>query len=236
MSTQYSPKIITDGLVFTIDAANTKSYTSGSTIVSSLINNYTGSFTNGTSYTSSNGGVFTFDGINDYITISNPQQLNPDVGSFSLEVWCKTNQQTIGNVALEARGTSLWGILLALDYPYGSKKITLFVNPNDQASQKTYSSTTAPAVTGSWQHIVTTLNRTTNTIFFYYNGIQTGNSATLSFTGSVDPGSSYRYWVGGDLGGNPMNGNIAISRQYNRALSSQEVLQNYNATKTRFGL
>lgn len=233
----HSPKIVTDGLVLALDAANPRSYISGSTFWYNLANTtISGSLTNGPTYSSANLGSIVFDGTNDYVNVSSAQFLNPGTGSFTLEVWCKTNQQIVGNVALEGRGASLWGILFALDYPQQSKKISLFVNPNDQVSQKIYTSTSSPLVTGSWQHVVSTLDRSTNLITFYYNGIQTGNTTPLLFTGSVDPGSSYRYWVGGDLGGNPMNGNISISRQYNRSLSASEILQNYNATKGRYGL
>jgi hypothetical protein len=236
MAFVHSPKIVTDGLILCLDAANPRSYVSGSTVWNNLVNStISGSLTNGPTYSSANLGSIVFDGTNDYVNVSSAQSLNPGTGSYSLECWCKTNQQLVGTGIVEARGASLWGFLFLVDYP-SSNKIGFIINPNDQASQKIYSSTTSPVVTGSWQHVAATVNKSTNQIAFYYNGQQTGNLVSLTFSGSIDPGSSYRYWVGGDLGGNEMNGNISISRQYNRALSATEVLQNYNATKGRYGL
>jgi hypothetical protein len=236
MSFSHSPKIVTDGLVLALDAGNTKSYVSGSTTwFDKSGNGYIGTLTNGPTFSSANGGSIVFDGANDYISVNNPQTLNPGTGSFSLEVWCKTNQNATFNGLIEARGDNLRGFLFIVDYAL-PRQITLFMNPNDQASQKTYSATVTPVVTGSWQQVAVTLNRATNSITFYYNGIQAGSTVPLLFTGSVDPGSSYRYLVGGDLGGAEMNGNISISRQYNRTLSAAEITQNFNALRGRFGI
>ena len=59
---------------------------------------------------------------------------------------------------------------------------------------------------------------------------------SITSGGTADPGSGYRYEIGSDLGGPEMNGDIAVLKHYNRTLSAQEVLQNYNATKSRFNL
>jgi hypothetical protein len=236
MAFVHSPKIVTDGLVVCLDAANPRSYVSGSTLWYNLANTtISGSLTNGPTYSSANLGSIVFDGTNDYVNVSSAQSLNPGTGSFSLEVWCKTNQNATYNGLIEGRGANLWGFLFIADYAL-PRQLALFVNTNDRVSQTSYAATILPVVTGSWQNLAVTLNRATNIITFYYNGLQAGSTIPLLFTGSIDPGSSYRYWVGGDLGGSEMNGNISISRQYNRALSSTEVLQNYNATKGRYGL
>ena len=77
--------IVTDGLVLLLDAANTKSYVSGSTIWNDLSRSgNTGTLTNGPTYNSSNGGSIVFDGSNDFIegTITVPT-------SFTFNVWLK---------------------------------------------------------------------------------------------------------------------------------------------------
>ncbi len=231
------PNIVTNGLILALDAGNIKSYQSGSlTWYDKSGNGRTGTLTNGPTFSTGSGGSIVFDGTNDYILVNSPQSLNPGTGSMTLEGWCKTNQEAQGNGLVEARGTSLYGFLFIINYPIGSKKISLFVNPNNLGSQASISSTTSPIIVGSWQHIAVVLNRTLQQCVFYYNGIQTGTPVTINYTGSIDPGSGYIYRVGGDLGGNPINGNIAISRQYNRILSAEEIQQNYNATKGRFNL
>jgi hypothetical protein len=70
MSFNYSPKIVTDGLVLYLDAANTKSYVSGSTVWNDLSRSgYNGTLTNGPTFNISNGGSISFDGVDDLSVI-----------------------------------------------------------------------------------------------------------------------------------------------------------------------
>jgi hypothetical protein len=233
----YQAPIVTDGLVFAVDAGNLVSYESGSAATYSLTGSNSGSFTNGTSYSNINSGVFVFDGVDDYINVSNPQSLNPGTGSFSLDFWCNVSinvPTSSASCLLEARGTGLYGFL-AIGYR-NNGRMQLFINDNVTPAQNVYQSTTTPVQRGVWIHEAMVVDRSTQQITFYYNGIQTGNKVTITDTGSIDPGSGYNYRVGGDLGGSEMNGFIAISRQYNKALSSSEVAQNFNAQRSRFGI
>jgi len=76
MSFNYSPKIVTDGLVLYLDAANIKSYVSGSTIWRDISRSgaSNGIIVNGPIFNSLNGGSISFDGVDDYIDISNAPQ------------------------------------------------------------------------------------------------------------------------------------------------------------------
>ena len=68
MATFYSPRIVTDGLVLHLDAGNRRSYVSGSTIWTDLVNNSrTGSLVNGPTFDSSNQGSIVFDGVNENV-------------------------------------------------------------------------------------------------------------------------------------------------------------------------
>jgi hypothetical protein len=233
----YGGPIVTDGLVFAVDASNIVSYESGSTTTYSLTGSLSGSLINGVGYSNSNSGVFVFDGVDDFISVNNPQSLNPGTGSFSLDFWCNvsTNVSTSSaSCLLEARGTSLYGFL-AIGYR-NNGRMQLFINDNVTPAQNVYQSTTTPVQRGVWIHEAMVVDRSTQQITFYYNGVQTGDKVTITDTGSIDPGSGYVYWIGGDRGGSEMNGTIAITRQYNRVLSAQEIAQNFNAQRTRFGV
>jgi hypothetical protein len=233
----YQAPIVTSGLIFAADAGNLVSYESGSATMYSLTGSSSGSLVNGVGYSNRNGGGWVFDGVDDYINVSDPQLLNPGVGSFSLDFWCNisTNVPTSSaSCLLEARGTGLYGFL-AIGYR-NSGRMQLFVNDNVTPSQNVYQSTTTPVQRGVWIHEAMVVDRDTQQITFYYNGFQTGNKVTITDTGSIDPGSGYVYWVGGDRGGAEMNGIIAISRQYNRALTASEISQNFNAQRSRFGI
>ena len=60
-------KIITDGLVFYMDAANKRCYPGSGTTVNNLIDSNSGTLLNGTAFSTNNNGYFDFDGTNDYI-------------------------------------------------------------------------------------------------------------------------------------------------------------------------
>jgi hypothetical protein len=233
MSTKYSPQIVTSGLVLALDAANRNSYPRTGTSWYDLSGTNNGTLTNGPTFNAGNGGSIVFDGVDDYVSVSSAQSLNPGTNSFTIDYWCKINSSNY-SCALETRGTNLYGFL-AIAYYLGGY-MSLFLNGTNDPAQNIYLTTTTPVQFSVWNHQSIVVDRSTQQIIFYYNGYQTGNKVSITDTGTIDPGSGYRYWIGGDLGGSPMNGNIPILRQYNRALSATEILQNYNATKSRFGL
>lgn len=234
MAVQYAfGQIVTNGLVLSLDAADRNSYPrTGTTWRDLTQNRYIGTLTNGPTFNTNNGGAIVFDGVDDYVDVSSPESLNPGSSSFSVDYFCRINIGNFASCAIEARGNGLWGFLVVAYYPGGY--ISLFLNTTSSPGQNVYLSTTAPVEQGIWFHTAIVADRLSNQITFYYNGIQTGDIVN-TVSGTIN-GGGYRYWVGGDLGGNPMSGQIAILRQYNRTLSAAEVLQNYNAQKTRFGL
>jgi len=68
MSFNFSPKIVTDGLVLYLDAANTKSFISGSTTWNDISKNKNdGTLINGPTFNPNNMGSIVFDGLNDYV-------------------------------------------------------------------------------------------------------------------------------------------------------------------------
>jgi hypothetical protein len=87
---------------------------------------------------------------------------------------------------------------------------------------------------GRWYHVAVTHDGINFKI--YVNG-QLSSSRTSSWTG-VTRWPTNTFNLGRD--NNNVNyffkGNIGVFKLYNKVLSSQEILQNYNATKTRFGL
>ena len=95
MSTSYSPKIVTDGLVLALDAANTKSYPGSGTVWSNLTLDTTvnASLVNGAIYNSANNGTISFDGTNDYATI--PDTLNKTeftrTDNYTLVCWANVS-------------------------------------------------------------------------------------------------------------------------------------------------
>jgi len=223
--------IVTNGLVLYLDAANTKSYISGSTIwndVSRSRNN--GTLVNGPTFDSTNGGSILFDGSNDLVEITNSTSLT----SFTISTWFKmTGPGSTGGVNITYN--SLFGI------DSGNRRILVSTSANtgtegvilvQMGGSNYFSSSSTATVTNRWNNVVYTWQANTATI--YINGIaettQTNSSVTFPaanlFLGAYsNPIVAYA-----------MKGNIAQTSIYNRVLTSSEVLQNFNATRTRFGL
>ena len=89
MSFSYSPKIVTNGLILYLDAANANSFVSGSTIWNDLSRGgYNGVLTNGPTFNSGNGGSIVFDGINDYISIAGGGGLS-GASNGTIDIWVK---------------------------------------------------------------------------------------------------------------------------------------------------
>jgi hypothetical protein len=236
MSFNYSPKIVTDGLVLCLDAANTKSYVSGSTAWNDLSRSgNNGTLINGPTFNSANGGSIVFDGVDDYIITANNIEIS-GAQSRSIDVWFYLNNTTARHV-LCSWGAFSTGQLCNLEvnqvigantnYPY-------FAGFNNDA----YVTQTIPINT--WTNIILTYDggnlNTATGMKFYINGIS--KSVLFNFSTSPINTPNSKVYIGYEGAGNrnPMNGRIANCKIYNRALSAQEVLQNYNATKGRYGL
>lgn len=233
MAFNYSPKIITSGLVLYLDAANTRSYpTTGTTWNDLSRSGNNGTLVNGPTFNSANGGSIVFDGANDYTLTTNNIGIS-GTQIRSIDVWFYLNNSTARHV-LCSWGVFNTGQLCNLEvnqvngtnYPY-------FAGFNNDV----YVAETIPINT--WVNIILTygggnLNSATG-IKFYINGAL--KSVLYPNGVSINTPNS-RVSIGYEFAGlrNPMNGRISNVRIYNRVLTDVEVLQNYNATKSRYNL
>jgi hypothetical protein len=246
MAFNYSPKIVTDGLVLYLDAANTKSYPGSGTTWNDLSGNgYDGTLVNGPTFDSESGGNFLLDGVNDYAILSGGATNNThawtaddSVGSsiLCMELWIKTSDTAGRLISKPWNGSGQYNIQILPSSFYllagttGTTSTT--INYNSLA-------------TSTWRQLV--LWATSTQIGYYIDGGSEQNTISHSITGGVPSsgnsnlplGLGTLYFYGSGWVGNTsfsINANIAMFRKYNRILSTQEVLQNYNATKTRYGL
>ena len=225
------------------DAANPMSYTSGSisyynlnsgytNITSSILSNQNGTITL-PQYSSEGGGSFIFNGTGSVINVSsNPQNAGFwPLPSMSLEVWFKSPGT--------GSGQSLGGGILG--FTYG---IRYYLLPTTGNVRFTVNSTTTSAVNitdtsknyfdNQWHHVIAVNNGVSSSL--YVDGTLK-TAATASWTG-ISPWPTNGLNIGRDNNDATyyFSGSIGPIRIYNRVLSAQEVLQNYNATKIRFGL
>lgn len=242
---KYGPKIVTDGLVLALDAANTKSYPgSGATWNDVSGNNRTTTLVNNPPFNAANNGSISFDGFNDYAFIPSPSPLSGN-NLFTTEFWINTTSITgdFGGIykaaclfgggtgegtgqaemfILSANNTSFTPDLIYFGAGGGLETGTCDVNVSTLMSN------------GSWYQIV--LARTAIAAqVVYINGSQvaTGNVSYSFADGQTDFGALH-----GNLSNYTgfFNGKMSGIKIYNRALTAAEVLQNFNATRGRYGV
>jgi len=234
MAFNYSPKIITNGLVFYLDAANNKSYVSGSTIWNDISRTQTsGSLTNGPTYNSSNGGSIIFDGVDDCV-ITPANTLISLTNSLSFNFWISSTALTAGTQTILGKDTNGTNGHLLIRRASNSDTLMYNYSYGTGAAQIQ----TANYFTGynnTWINIQITANYTSTAINIYRNGVVV---TSTTMTTPVFPNTTAPLLVGSFsfAGFLPFYGKIANASIYNRELSAAEVLQNYNTTKTRFGL
>ena len=211
------PNIVTNGLVLALDAANPKSYPGSVTTRYDLAGGNNGTLTNGPTFNSANGGSIVFDGTDDFIATSQLSGRNPATEPFTVEAWVKSDQTVTSRIWIDATSNGTNQRFYATLINGSTSNIGI------QGSA--WSDSTPNDTNWHYQAIV----MDGNTARGYDNGVQV---QTKSYTSYTLPGPLI---IGGRSGYRWL-GQIANFKIYNRALSATEVLQNYNAHKSRFGL
>jgi hypothetical protein len=230
MATLYSPKIVTDGLVLALDVANVKSYAGTGTVWNDLSGNgNTGTLTNGPTFDSGNGGNIVFDGVNDFVAISDSNTLNIS-STITLQCIFYINSYInwAGIVGRNNNTKSVYSINLS---PTSQR---LRFNYNNVSPWTSNVESTSIISTGQWIHSAVTYDGTNVRIYLNGNLDKTQNIGAITF----DTSSGFAIDVGYDNPGSNeyLNGNISQVLIYSRALTPQEVLQNFNATRGRYGV
>ena len=220
-----TPPIVINGLVLALDAANPKSYVSGSTVWRDLTNPLvSGSLVNGPTYNTSNGGSIVFDGVNDYASTDHNSLLNL-TETFTISTWIYPSRTNTQGYIINKNNS----YAIIIGYQQG------FVNFYNRAYQPSSTATQIPINVNEWVNI--TYSKNSNALLNNWNGYKNGIpifSLTTSFTNTTNTNILSLSTSNGT--GDFYQGRISTIQLYNRALSAQEVLQNYNATKGRFGL
>ena len=228
------PNIVRSGLVLALDAADKNSYSgTGTTWTDVSGNNNTGTLTNGPTFNQANGGVIVFDGTDDYVNVANASSLNPSNG-ISVSVWVKFTS-TINNtrqMMVEKHTTNSSGWWFAGE----NNKIVWLVMGTSGGEKMIDLTNNTSIISGTIYNIVGTYDGTSSTLKLYVNGRDDGG--TIAGGGSGLSSSSNPLIIGKqhNWGNGPSSITMFNTSLYNRALSADEVLQNYNATKSRFGL
>ena len=235
------PNIVTDGLVFAVDAGSARSYPGTGTTTTSLVGSTTGTLTNGVGFSASNGGTFTFDGIDDYVNMGDTSFTDFGTSNFTIEAFLYIPSDITpstgdykGVVVKKAASSANAG--MGIYYNTGHEKF-LWSTANGSSGVERFTTNSFGDLLGTYIHVVMVRDSSaTNNGHFYINGVYESITSGGSLM-NVD--NNYNLVLGASstlFGAYFLEGNIPIARIYNKALTSAEVTQNFNAQKSRFGL
>ena len=230
----WQSNIVTADLVMHLDAGDVDSYSGSGTAVNDMTdNNLDAVLVGGVGFTDY---YWTLDGTDDYIRSANLYSTigNPD--TFSAGAWV---YPTAAGVVLQVAGTPTPGqtyFFSALEFVGAGSPVPNFGLWNGGGTTK---DTGSALSYNTWYHMVQTYNAGTNTMKGYINGAEVA-SATVIFDSPHDDGLTVHHllWGAGsatNMGdGTYYNGRMSEIRVYDRALSAADVLDNFNATRSRY--
>lgn len=232
--------IITANLLIYVNASNASSYPGSGTTWTDLQGNYNGTLTNGPTYSSADGGQIVFDGTDDYATFGNVTQ-QAEATAFTMQMWFKLDDNGHNN--------RLWG-----RYANTTKKhiagwvhqngSVYFVNSNNTANQFVFK-------TGNtfdedvWYNVAWVFDGSGASdaarAKIYLDGSEL-TSLTVESGGVPTETFNFPHYIDFVIGvdrttfsSQKLEGSIGEFMEYTSALSADDVLANFNATKTRYG-
>jgi hypothetical protein len=220
MGIDYNSIISTEGLIGYWDAANPKSYSgSGSTWYDLSGRGNDGTLINGPIFNANtNKGAFTFDVTNDYVNFGNSSVLQQNSGTLS--AWAKASSPGAvyrGIIAKQGAYGLFYLNSVLIAYDWGS----------DQAR-----STGINIADNTWKNVVLT----------YQSGVSNGTRIYINGVSVLTTTITILNQINNLFGGAEANASqfaacqISSFNMYSRVLTAQEILQNYNATKGRYGI
>jgi hypothetical protein len=180
---------------------------------------------------------FSYNGTSSQVQVSDNPLLEPGSGYWTMEVW--VNQSVLGNDIVLGKFDD-GGLSQDVSYSIRTTNTTYYAQyGSGSGSGPTLfaNSTSYIGTTNTWYQIVYVFtNISANTIETFVNGVSIGtvshslasilNSTNPLYIGSYN-GGEFAQWF---------DGRIGITRLYNASLTSSQVLQNFNADKSKYGL
>ena len=225
MATKGGSNVITDGLVSYYDAANSRSYPGTGTNWKDIANNKDGTLTNGPTYSSDSKGKFTFDGTDDYVDGGAASNHITNTSGITIALWCRPD--TVNTFKKMVTSGTSSNVVQGIYFSIGPNTRNTYFGLRLGGTNRSLISTTNLSTT-EFSYLVGTYN---GSIMKLYLNNTLLNSA--NYSGAIGTGGNLRisgYWNGNET----WDGDIATCQIYDRDLTEDEILQNYNATKQRF--
>ena len=233
MAITYNPRSVLDGLVLSVDANNIKSYSGSGTSWTDLSRSkVVGTLTNSPTYSS---GYFSLNGSTQYVNFGT-QTLGVSAASKTMCAWIYPTSipnNPTGLLDMDGNG-NIGG---ATNYGFGfwlSNTGKLWYWPADNVDIIDASSSSVS--TNKWNFVSVAYNFSLKTAYFYYNGIFAGSGTTTGTETAPATGQNLLIGAARNATLGAFAGRIACVSLYNRVLTANEIAQNFNATRGRFGI
>lgn len=231
-------ELVTDNLFLHLDASNSISYPGSGTTWYDLTDNNNDATINGATYDSVDGGIFDLDGSNDNIQIPHVSSLSLSTSAQrTIQVWVKIDALPALNTQVPVFGK------LSSSFGFDGYWGGLFSNGGvvrcvtNGTSVQRVSNSTLTVSTDTWYlfTFISQITNTSNTTKLYINETEyiTNAHGTDSYS---ETNPLYLGYIGSGVSSNYLNGKIGACYFYTKGLTAAEVSENYNATKTRYGL
>lgn len=225
-------EVVPSGLVFNLDPGNFYTYPKYGTVVFDLKGNATGTLYN-TTYSTTNGGIFNFDGNADYIDFGK-SPTNFPTGDISVFAWVKGNSfRANWNIFITKWFADVAGNSGGSDFHFDLYNNGTYVYQHVYTTNRSDMYGITPLYTNTWYHVGFTIS--SGNLQMYLNGATDGTV----YTGAArSTAANSNLWLGDARtnGAVTFNGSIGSVQIYNRGITFNEVFQNFNATKHKYGL
>lgn len=221
--------LITENRFVQLDAGNTESYSGTGTVWTDLEGNDNGTLVNGPTFNADNGGSIVTDGVNDFIRIGRVAGTGTATQSMTYELWVNPLDNNGNILSMSSANPQTGWNMPPIAAAGGRFRGKIWPN-NFLLSDTTFTQ-------GTWYHVVLVWDYPNRTQLLYVNGVlndsqggityASSNIDNFIFLGQQNPGADNTGMFAGRYG---------IFRLYNRALTANELLQNFNSNRRRFGL
>ena len=236
MSIYAGPETNDTNINFCVDASNPKSYSGSGTSWIDLTQGRVATLTNGPTYSSDNGGSFTFDGINDFATFSTVQVTT----NLTITAWIKTTSTDSTSSAIYAPALPIVGetassVWYSLGVTAGKLR---YINARKDGIWTTYDST-ASVNNGIWRRIAVTHSSTSEQVKLYVDGVLDSTFSNAAAGGGAYSNYFALYMTASKIGtsygsADFFDGSIASVKILNLLYSDADVAQDFASNRGRF--
>jgi hypothetical protein len=231
MGYSFGGPIVTDGLIFAVDAADRNSYPGSGTTWTDLVGFNNGTLTNTPTFSSDNRGAIQFDGIDDFVNLNSDYEEWTESAHKTCCVWFLN----VGNTGFDDSGDKT-AFAIGVSNFSSSTDNKPFYFLRTAAGGILKADFGDVMNTTDWNHLCLVHDGTANEGHCYQQGVL---KATVSNVGEITQATSDTAAMGVawfNHSSYPLNGKIACLQLYDRALSVEEINQNFNAQRSRFGI